>query len=302
MDDARRQQAFEISRRYDLLRRDAATQEQSQLATLANEDPWPQWAAVAARFPHLSARNHLLVLAQRPQATLLLPATSWREVGRWPKRGSTAVRLWESRPVKDARNRRSTRTAEILAPVFDVTQTDGEPVVMLPEPSPPAPGRAPRGMAAALAQAAAVWDWRIESRPIPTGAAPELDRESRCITADPAGDQLTHCAALVSAITTAAAGGLVDVSDEHRAAVATAAAAVAWATYHFPAPTAVRPCPRWRSDLQALQAALDAAVGIAWHLSDTLTAHAVGTSAAVAGDAMPPPPKPPALVGLERSA
>ena len=79
---------------------------------LASAEAWPQWAAVAARFPGLSPRNHLLVLAQQPSATLLLCSSEWRDVGRWPKRGSTALRLWQTRPIK-GRSGRVTGSADI---------------------------------------------------------------------------------------------------------------------------------------------------------------------------------------------
>ena len=295
-----RPEAAEIAQRYAERAKTAARMEQAQLDALADAEAWPQWASVAARFPQLSPRNHLLVLAQQPGATLVLPSAGWRDVGRWPKRGSTALRLWESRPIKGDRGRVTGQT-DILAPVFDVTQTDGEPVAMMPTPPPPAPGRAPRGMAAALAGAAAELGWSVQLRPAPTGAAPELDDHAHVIVADPAGDDLAHCTAVLAALTIAAAAAL-DSPPGQRTAVATAAAAVVWATYHLPAPMAVRPCPEWRHAHQTLIAAVTAATGIAWQVTDTLAAHAVGTSVAVAGDTMPPPPQPPALVSLERTA
>ncbi len=200
-----------------------------------------------ARFPSLSARNRATRGGPAlSQATLVRSSQAWREVGRWPKRGSTALRLWQTRPVKDE-DSRITGQREVLTPVFDVSQTDGEPVIRMPNPPPPAYGRAPRGMAAALAAAGTDLGWNVRLRAVPTGAAPVLDHPARAIAADPAETDPTHCTALLSALTTAAAAD-VEGSVEHRQAVAAAATAVVLATYHLPAPTAVRPAPEWRHD------------------------------------------------------
>lgn len=292
--------AAQIAQRYAERAKTAARMEAAQLDALAADQTWPQWAAVAARFPHLSPRNHLLVLAQQPGAKLLLPSTGWRDVGRWPKRGSTALRLWQTRPVKDAGGR-VTGDTDILAPVFDVTQTDGEPVVLMPTPPAPAPGRAPRGMAVALAAAATDLGYSVQLRPAPTGTAPDLDTAARTITADPGGDDLAHCQAVLAALTTAATRDL-DAGPDQRSAAAAAAASVVWATHHLPASAAVRPCPEWRHDHAALMDTVTAAVAVAWQVTDTLAAHAVGTTVAESADAMPPPPKPPVLASLERTA
>lgn len=295
-----RPDAEAIAQQYAQRAKVADRMERAQLEALASAEAWPQWAAVAARFPGLSPRNHLLVLAQQPSATLLLCSSEWRDVGRWPKRGSTALRLWQTRPIKGEKGR-VTGSADILAPVFDVTQTDGEPVVMMPTPAPPQPGRAPRGMAAALAAAATELGWTMRQRPVPTSDAPTLDATERIITVDAGGDQLSHCIDVTAALMTAATTDLTG-SPEQRAAIAAAAASVVWASHGLPSPSAVRPLPEWRHDLPLLTDALTAAAGIAWQVSDVLAAHAVGTTVACSTDPMPPPPPPPTLVSLERTA
>lgn len=295
-----RPSASAITQQYAQRAQAAARMERAQLDALAAAEAWPQWAAVAARFPGLSPRNHLMVVAQQPTATLLLSSSEWRDVGRWPKRGSTALRLWQTRAIKGERGR-VTGSADILAPVFDVTQTDGEPVVMMPTPAPPQPGRAPRGMAAALAATATELGWTMRHRPVPTGTAPTLDATERIITVDAGGDQLSHCTDVTAALMTAATTDLAG-SPEQRAAIAAAAASVVWATYGLPSPSAVRPLTEWRQDRHMLTEALTAAAGIAWQVSDVLAAHAVGTTVARSTDPMPPPPAPPALVSLERTA
>ena len=281
---------------------DPALIEATELDRLAHPDGWARWAAVAAHFPLFSARNHLMVLGQRPEAQLLLSPQQWRDVGRWPQRNAEPVRLWRSRPVRDGRGPRTPRMVGGWAPVFDVDQTEGEPLILMPQPAAPAtPGRAPRGMAAALGASAAGLGFTLHLRPVATGEYPQVDEGVRIITADPAGDDVNHCTALLLRITTAAAGG-TGIPVDYNDAVGAAAAAVVWATYHLPAPTAVRPDPGWGTDHQTLRTVLATATDLARKITASLAAHAVGTSVAAARDPLPPPPRPPALTSPVRSA
>ena len=267
--------------------------ERRELELLCRPEGWPRWAGVAARFPLLSARDHVMVLAQRPGARLLLSAQQWREVGRWPRRGEEAVRLWRE---QRRRSRSGGRGVWALAPLFDADQTDGEPLIMMPPPAQPAPGRAPRGMAAALGAAAAATGCEVRLRPATTGRPPQLDPSSGLITADPSGDDADHCAALLAVITGAAAAHTT-VAAADREAVAAAAAAVVLAAHGQPTGTGVRPDPAWGGDHRRLCGVLTAAAGVADTITATLAMHAVGTPAAAAGDPMPPPPRPAAMTG-----
>ncbi len=281
---------------YQAREKDLADLERRELTLLAESAGWPRWAAVAARFPLFRAGDHVMVLGQRPQAQLLLSPQQWRDVGRWPKRGEEPVRLWRSRPVRYERGPQSTRMVGGWAPVYDVDQTEGEPLIMMPRPAAPTPGRAPRGMGAALGAVADVMGFAVRLRPVVSGHAPHLNPTARIITTDPAGDDASHCAALLQRITAAAAAD-TSVAVAHRDAVGAATAAVVWATYHQPAPSAVRPDPKWRTDHEALRAVLATVTDLAGTITATLATHAVGTAVAVAGDPMPPPPKPAVLTG-----
>jgi hypothetical protein len=140
---------------------------------LAGREGWQEWLGFAARLPHYSVSNQLLLAAQAPNASLVMSAAQWRQVGRYPARGSTALRIWaprraaeperrapEDRSAQEPEQRNDTRTpvardAEgrarfLLVPVFDVAQTDGEPLPQQPAPVPPPPGQAPDGMWDAL--------------------------------------------------------------------------------------------------------------------------------------------------------
>jgi hypothetical protein len=140
---------------------------------LAAREGWQEWLAFAARLPQYSVSNQLLLAAQAPNASLVMSAAQWRLVGRYPARGSTALRIWaprrateperratEDRGAQEPEQRSDTRTHVardadgrarfLLVPVFDVYQTDGEPLPQQPTPVPPPPGRAPAGMWKAL--------------------------------------------------------------------------------------------------------------------------------------------------------
>ena len=151
----------------------AHTQLVEGVTRLAGRDGWAAWLDFAARLPHYSVSNQLLLAAQAPSASLVMSAAQWRQVGRYPARGSSALRIWAPRratahdpaPTRpqepdDPNTRRPTRapvardvqgrTRFLLVPVFDVAQTDGEPLPTQPTPTPPPPGHAPAGMWDAL--------------------------------------------------------------------------------------------------------------------------------------------------------
>ena len=64
---------------------------------LAGREGWQSWLDFAARLPHYSVSNQLLLAAQAPTASLVMSAAQWRLVGRYPARGSTALRIWAPR-------------------------------------------------------------------------------------------------------------------------------------------------------------------------------------------------------------
>jgi hypothetical protein len=140
---------------------------------LAGREGWQSWLDFAARLPHYSVSNQLLLAAQAPTASLVMSAAQWRQVGRYPARGSIALRIWAprratqhdqrvgpSRPAEESGDRPTPdsnvargadgRARFLLVPVFDVAQTDGEELPVQPTPVPPPPGQAPDGMWDAL--------------------------------------------------------------------------------------------------------------------------------------------------------
>lgn len=164
--------------------RTRAAQEQlvEAVTGLARRDGWRAWLDFAARLPHYSVSNQLLLAAQAEHASLVMSASEWRQVGRYPARGTTALRIWAPRRAPrtdtdapraaepgDVRDEPSANVGDhagerrvdpgpasrggtrfLLVPVFDVSQTAGEPLPQQPTPVPPPPGHAPHGMWDAL--------------------------------------------------------------------------------------------------------------------------------------------------------
>src|SRR6187431_3190217 len=64
---------------------------------LTQRDGWRAWLDFAARLPTYSVSNQLLLAAQAPGATLVMSAAEWRQVGRYPAKGSKALRIWAPR-------------------------------------------------------------------------------------------------------------------------------------------------------------------------------------------------------------
>lgn len=110
-------------------------------ALVSGED-WQRMLDVSRRFRTYSPTNCLLILSQFPQATRVAGYRKWQEVGRQVRKGEHAIRIYA--PIVVRRDEDASDEAETpahvrrlvgfrLASVFDVSQTDGEP---LPEVGP----------------------------------------------------------------------------------------------------------------------------------------------------------------------
>ena len=108
------------------------------------------WTAVmrtAAALPDRSTGNAIAIAAQCPQATCVKAAGDWRKLGRGPAKGSRSIRIWtpikrrtdaaqaegsateaQSTPADAPAGSAPQRVSGYKAgPVFDLSQTDGDP-------------------------------------------------------------------------------------------------------------------------------------------------------------------------------
>jgi hypothetical protein len=91
---------------------------------------------VMSKFWHYSFRNQLLIMSQMPQATRVAGFRKWREMGRWVRKGSKAIKILapyaKKVAVPDPGTGQLVDEEEIVgffpASVFDISQTAGQPL------------------------------------------------------------------------------------------------------------------------------------------------------------------------------
>lgn len=85
-----------------------------------------------ARFHRYSFGNIMLILAQKPDATHVAGFTTWKKVNRWVKKGEKGIVIIAPMLLKRNEGRLEGEDKTIVrfkaAFVFDVSQTDGDPL------------------------------------------------------------------------------------------------------------------------------------------------------------------------------
>jgi antirestriction protein ArdC len=153
------------------------------VAALVDGDAWREMLQVAARFPRYSTNNVLLITAQRPDATTVAGLRAWNTLGRRVRKGEKGIAIlapctYRSQTQLDTGGAATAETADSADPlarerrmlrgfrvayVFDITQTDGDP---LPEVTPGAlTGDAPAQLWHRLAGMVEADGYRIERGP-----------------------------------------------------------------------------------------------------------------------------------------
>lgn len=122
-------------------RRDQVLQQLTTgIAELVSSDAWTSWLDVQSRFHRYSFGNCLLIQAQRPDATRVAGFHAWRKLGRNVRRGEKGIWILApmTRRVGETEDEAGESTPlRVLSgfrpvPVFDVAQTDGEPLPASP--------------------------------------------------------------------------------------------------------------------------------------------------------------------------
>ncbi|AUW92630.1 hypothetical protein BXT84_00575 [Sulfobacillus thermotolerans] len=102
-----------------------------------NPDQWKQWADTMAQFPKYSPGNALLIMQQRPDATLVMGYRAWQTLDRHVMRGEHGITIIapmlrrvtdEDAPEPSSVPSASQRVIAGFkaATVFDISQTDGK--------------------------------------------------------------------------------------------------------------------------------------------------------------------------------
>lgn len=136
----------------------------AQVGKLDSQGGWQTWLTFARSFHQYSFNNICLLLAQKPDATLVAGYRAWQAKGRQVRRGEKAIKVLgpvtrrvevldaSGRPVRDASGQPLLETRMVgVKPVsvFDVSATDGDPLPTPPE-AKLLTGQAPPGLWDAL--------------------------------------------------------------------------------------------------------------------------------------------------------
>jgi antirestriction protein ArdC len=114
--------------------REAEQREQLRraVAELSGEAGFRRWLEVRAAMHDYSFSNTILVAMQRPDATCVAGYRRWQRLGRQVRRGERAIRILAPRRVKvvdEETGEEARRLAGFVGvSVFDVSQTEGEPL------------------------------------------------------------------------------------------------------------------------------------------------------------------------------
>jgi len=112
---------------------------------LLTSEGWQKWAAMRARLHTYSFANTILILCQCPEASIVMSGKKWIEMKRRIISGTgSALRVWAPlfRRPTDAEIAAGRKPEDKvlysykLVPVFDVSQTDGEPLPERPASQP----------------------------------------------------------------------------------------------------------------------------------------------------------------------
>lgn len=108
------------------------------IANVTTSERWREYLAVQAKFHEYSFNNALMILFQCPRATQVAGYKAWQKLGRQVRRGEVGMRIFAPCPFKKLEVNKETGEETActvmryrLVSVFDISQTDGEP---LPEP------------------------------------------------------------------------------------------------------------------------------------------------------------------------
>jgi antirestriction protein ArdC len=144
-----------------------------QVQAITTGEQWAAWLRTAGRFHSYSWGNTMLIQSQKPEATKVAGYKMWAQVGRQVRKGETGIAILapvvrRSTPEEPEATKSSTMQSDTAIPepnsdkpvrravaflpvhVFDISQTDGEPLAEPPRPQ-LTRGQAPEGLWEALA-------------------------------------------------------------------------------------------------------------------------------------------------------
>jgi N-terminal domain of anti-restriction factor ArdC/IrrE N-terminal-like domain len=98
------------------------------IKNLANQDNWLNHLKTQAIFHSYSFNNTCLIVNQCPEASRVAGFHAWKKLNRSVKKGEKAIRILAPMVYKDAEDPEAVRVLFKSVSVFDVSQTEGEPL------------------------------------------------------------------------------------------------------------------------------------------------------------------------------
>jgi DNA primase len=108
---------------------------QSAIVEIVSGDDWKRMLKVASNFHRYSFNNHLMILLQRPDATLVAGFQKWKSMGRFIRKGEKGIAIFA--PCKyrtkigteddEEQTLQSIRGFRVVY-VFDISQTEGDEI------------------------------------------------------------------------------------------------------------------------------------------------------------------------------
>ena len=145
---------------------DLLTQLESGITALTSGAEWQRYLAIQARFHHYSFGNAMLIRLQNPEATRVAGYRAWIQMGRQVRSGEHGIRILA--PIRRTVPDSGTEVVGFWsATVFDVAQTDGDPL-----PAPPCrtlEGEAPAQALSAITGFLRGLGFTVEEAELPEG-------------------------------------------------------------------------------------------------------------------------------------
>lgn len=113
---------------------DALERIRAGVQDLLSSEGWRKALAFKRRFTRYSLLNTLLIQSQQPEATMVAGYKKWIELGRQVQKGESSIKILAPITRRDAASDEQRVIGFRFASVFDVSQTDGEPIPDLMRP------------------------------------------------------------------------------------------------------------------------------------------------------------------------
>src|SRR5674476_397137 len=191
-----------------------------QVQSITTGEQWASWLRTAGRFHTYSWGNTMLIQLQKPEATKVAGYKTWSQVGRQVRKGETGITILapvvrNSAPKEPEATKSTIAQPEQASPepnsdepvrrvlaflpvtVFDISQTDGDPLAQPPRPQ-LTRGQAPEGLWEALAAQVKTAGFELSTTPLggPNGPDGVTNFLRRTVTVRDDVDEAHMCTTL----------------------------------------------------------------------------------------------------------